>query len=116
MKLGRCRNYHKGRAAIRHYADLREPSDTLRFKLYVILVFAEQVLVVVAVVAPAAGAVLVPLLVVGGVPVRVPPPVVAVPAVVVVRVRPPRVVRVTLGSRASNDSLQRFHNHREGPY
>ena len=82
----------------------------------VILVFAEQLLVVVAVVAPAAGAVLVPLLVVGGVPVRVPPPVVAVPAVVVVRVRPPRVVRVTLGSGASNDSLQRFNNHGEGPY
>ena len=62
----------------------------------VILVFAEQVLVVVAVVAPAAGAVLVPILVVGGLPVRVPPPVVAVAAVVVVGVRPPRVVRVTL--------------------
>ena len=33
MKLGRRLNYHKGRAAIRHYADLREPSDSLRFKL-----------------------------------------------------------------------------------
>ena len=26
MKLGRRRNYHKGRAAIRHYANLPEPS------------------------------------------------------------------------------------------
>ena len=34
MKLGRRRNYHKGRAAIRHYANLREPSDSLSFKLY----------------------------------------------------------------------------------
>ena len=34
MKLGRRRNYHEGRAAIRHYANLREPSDSLRFKLY----------------------------------------------------------------------------------
>ena len=72
----------------------------------VILVFAEQVLVVVAVVAPAAGAVLVPILVVGGLPVRVPPPVVAVAAVVVVGVRPPRVVRVTL-ARGSSVELTR---------
>ena len=34
MKVGRRCNYHKGRAAIRHYANLREPSDSLRFKLY----------------------------------------------------------------------------------
>ena len=34
MKLGRRRNYHKGLAAIRHYANLNEPSDSLRFKLY----------------------------------------------------------------------------------
>ena len=34
MKLGRRRNYHKGRAALRHYANLREPLDSLRFKLY----------------------------------------------------------------------------------
>ena len=34
MKLVHRRNYHKGRAAIRHYANLREPSDSLRFKLY----------------------------------------------------------------------------------
>ena len=27
MKLGPRRNYHKGRAAIRHYANLRKPSD-----------------------------------------------------------------------------------------
>ena len=72
----------------------------------VIPLFAEQVLVVVAVVAPAAGAVLVPLLVVGGLPVRVAPPVVAVPAVVVVGVRPPRVVRVTL-ARGSSVELTR---------
>ena len=68
--------------------------------------FAEQVLVVVAVVAPAAGAVLVPILVVGGLPVRIPPPVVAVAAVVVVGVRPPRVVRVTL-ARGSRVELTR---------
>ena len=29
----RRRNYHKGRAAIRHYANLREPSDSLSLKL-----------------------------------------------------------------------------------
>ena len=34
MKLGRQRNYHKGRAAIRHYANILEPSFNLRFKLY----------------------------------------------------------------------------------
>ena len=34
MKLGRRRNYHKGRAAIRHYANQPEPSDSLPFKLY----------------------------------------------------------------------------------
>ena len=34
MKLGCQRNYYKGRAAIRHYANLREPSNSLRFKLY----------------------------------------------------------------------------------
>ena len=33
VKLGPRRNYHKGRAAIRHYANLREPSDSLCFKL-----------------------------------------------------------------------------------
>ena len=31
MKLGRRHNYHKGRAAIRHYANLRKSSDNLRF-------------------------------------------------------------------------------------
>ena len=89
----------------------RQPLGLINSKLNteavaVILVFAEQVLVVVAVVAPAAGAVLVPILVVGGLPVRVPPPVVAVAAVVVVGVRPPRVVRVTLG-RGSSVELTR---------
>ena len=34
MKLGPRRNYHKERAALRHYANLREPSDSLRFKHY----------------------------------------------------------------------------------
>ena len=34
MILGRQRKYHKGQAAIRHYANLREPSFNLRFKLY----------------------------------------------------------------------------------
>ena len=34
MKLGLRRNYHKGQAALRHYANLCEPSDSLRFKLY----------------------------------------------------------------------------------
>ena len=31
MKLGS--NYHKGLVGIRHYANLREPSFNLRFKL-----------------------------------------------------------------------------------
>ena len=34
MKLGRQRNYHKGQAAIRHYANHRKLSDSLRLKLY----------------------------------------------------------------------------------
>ena len=34
VKLGPRRNYHKGRAVIRHYANLRELSNNLRFKLY----------------------------------------------------------------------------------
>ena len=34
MKLGRQRKSHKGRAAIRHYANLREPSFKLCLKLY----------------------------------------------------------------------------------
>ena len=33
VKLGRRRNYHKGQAAVRHHANLRKPSDNLRFKL-----------------------------------------------------------------------------------
>ena len=33
MKLGCIRNYHKGQAAIRHYANLCEPLDNIRFKL-----------------------------------------------------------------------------------
>ena len=33
VKLCPQRNYHKGRAAIRHFANLREPSDSLRLKL-----------------------------------------------------------------------------------
>ena len=32
--MGLRHNYHKGRAAIRNYANFREPSDSLRFKLY----------------------------------------------------------------------------------
>ena len=34
MKLGCQFNYHKGRAAIRHYANLREPLFNLSFRLY----------------------------------------------------------------------------------
>ena len=37
MKLGRRRHYHEGRAAIRHYDNLRELSFDLRFKLLWIL-------------------------------------------------------------------------------
>ena len=37
MKLGRRHNYHKGRAAIRHYANQPEPSDSIRFKLYTMM-------------------------------------------------------------------------------
>ena len=33
VKLGPRRNYHKERAAIRHYANQPEPSDSIRFKL-----------------------------------------------------------------------------------
>ena len=33
VKLGPRRNYHKRRAAIRHYAKQPEPSDNIRFKL-----------------------------------------------------------------------------------
>ena len=33
-RFSQSRIYHKGRAAIRHYANLPEPSDSLRFKLY----------------------------------------------------------------------------------
>ena len=36
MKLGPGRNYHKGLATIRHYANLPEPSDNFRFKLYLL--------------------------------------------------------------------------------
>ena len=36
MKLGRQSYYYKERAAIRHYANQPEPSDSLRFKLYVV--------------------------------------------------------------------------------
>ena len=34
VKMGRQHNYHKGQAAIRHYANLRESPDSIRFKLY----------------------------------------------------------------------------------
>ena len=37
MNLGRSRKNFKGWAAIRHYANLREPSFNLRFKLYWLL-------------------------------------------------------------------------------
>ena len=33
-EIGTQCNYHKGRAAIRHYTNLREPSFNIRFKLY----------------------------------------------------------------------------------
>ena len=35
MKLGRRRKCHKGQAALRLYANLREPSNSLCFKLYI---------------------------------------------------------------------------------
>ena len=42
MKSGRQSNYHKGRAAIIHYGNLREPSFDLRFKLYYRMTEAEK--------------------------------------------------------------------------
>ena len=45
MKLGRHCNYHKGRGAIRHYANLREPLENPRFKLYYLVpTIGDQVL------------------------------------------------------------------------